>query len=142
MIKRLCFILLLLLSGASHGRDFEDSYAVYGAGAKTCSIYVRAMERGGPEQDYFIDWVIGYLSAFNVIMPDTYDILGETEFTTAQNWLEIHCQKFPRELVITAVARLTEVLYPTRYQSGLKEPLPASESTEKPEATLNDVKIQ
>ena len=150
MIKKMGFILLLLLvSTASHGRDFEGSYATFGAGAKPCSIYLRAIERGGPEEDFFIDWTIGYLSAFNLIMPDTYNILGETEFTTSQSWLEIRCQKFPRELFINAVAKMTEVLYPTRYQSGLKE----SPATENPPAGDNplpatpprqwkDIKIQ
>lgn len=101
------------------------------------------MERGGPEQDFFIDWVIGYLSAFNVIMPSTYDILGESEFTTSQRWLENHCEKFPRELFVNAVARLTEVLYPMRYQSGLKES-PADEAVvpDKSQSSLKDIKIQ
>ena len=151
MMKKTGFILLLLLvSGLSHGRDFEGSYATYGAGSKPCSIYLRAIERGGPEEGYFIDWTIGYLSAFNLIMPETYDILGETEFTTSQRWLENRCQKFPRELFINAVARLTEVLYPTRHQSGLKdsaatqapaEPIETPTST-KPLRNWNDIKLK
>ena len=145
MMKKTGFILLLwLVSTASHGRDFEGSYAAYGAGAKACSIYLRAIERGGPEEDYFIDWTIGYLSAFNVIMPETYDILGESEFTTSQLWLEEYCQKFPRVLFINAVARMTEVLYPTRYQSGLKESPPAPDAAQPaaPRRSLKDIKIQ
>ena len=150
MMKKTGFILLLLLaSSTSQGRDFEGSYATYGAGAKPCSIYLRAIERGGPEEDYFIDWTIGYLSAFNLIMPDTYDILGESEFTRTQLWLEQRCQKFPRELFINAVAKMTQVLYPTRYQSGLKES-PAAENSPaadnplpaKPPRQLKDIKIQ
>ena len=144
MKKTGLLLLLLMVSTLTHGRDFEGSYAAYGAGAKPCSIYLRSIERGGPEEDFFIDWTIGYLSAFNVIMPDTYDILGESEFTTSQLWLEEHCQKFPRELFINAVARMTEVLYPTRYQSGLKESAPPAENQQpaKPPRSLKDIKIQ
>jgi len=142
--------LLLLVSSASQGRDFEGSYAAFGAGAKPCSIYLRAIERGGPEENFFIDWTIGYLSAFNVIMPETYNILGETEFTTSQLWLEERCQKFPRELFINAVARMTEVLYPTRYQSGLKDSIateppaatPEEATSTKPLRNWNDIKFK
>lgn len=115
---------LLLLSAASSSpaRDFEDNYAVFGAGAQPCNVYLLAVQKGGNEQDFFVDWLIGYFSAFNLMIPETYNILGETDFPTAQRWLQDHCRKFPNELFINAVARLTEVLYPTRYQAGLKNP--------------------
>jgi hypothetical protein len=122
MLTRILLITgLLAASFSASARDFEDSYAVYGAGGDNCSTYLEAMEKGGKELDYFVDWVVGYFSAFNVIMPNTYDLLGETDFPTAQRWLERDCQRYPRQLFITAVIKLTETLYPMRYQSGLKQ---------------------
>lgn len=122
MLTRILLITsLLAVSCIAGARDFEDSYAVYGAGADSCSTYLESMEKGGKEQDYFVDWVVGYFSAFNVIMPNTYDLLGETDFPTAQRWLERDCRRYPRQLFITAVIKLSEVLYPMRYQSGLKQ---------------------
>jgi hypothetical protein len=122
MLTRILLITsLLAVSFTAGARDFEDSYAVYGAGADNCSTYLESMEKGGKEQDYFIDWVVGYFSAFNVIMPNTYDLLGETDFPTAQRWLERDCRRYPKQLFITAVIKLSEVLYPMRYQSGLKQ---------------------
>ena len=120
LTRTLLIISLLVASFIASARDFEDSYAVYGAGADDCSTYLASMEKGGQEQDYFTDWVVGYFSAFNVIMPATYDLLGETDFPTAQRWLERDCQRYPKQLFITAVIKLSEVLYPMRYQSGLK----------------------
>lgn len=119
-----CLILLCLMMTAqiSIARDFEDAYAVYGAGAENCELYLESMRKGGREQDYFIDFVIGYLTAFNVIMPQTYNLLGETDFPTSQRWLERDCQKYPKQPFITSVIKLTEVLYPMRYQAGLKQP--------------------
>lgn len=140
MIRKAIFLLLILSSHASnvHARDFEDGYAVYGAGAEPCSSYLTAMQKGGLELEFFIDWLIGYFSAFNVIMPNTYNILGETSFPAAQGWLERHCKRYPNELFVNATARLTEVLYPTRYQSELKE-APAKPPVEKPKSRLGDV---
>lgn len=123
MIRKLIIAAMLLsLSQVSYSRDFEGSYAVYGAGADNCGMYLSSMTRGGRQQDYFIDYLIGYLSAFNVIMPNTHNILGETDFDAAQLWLQRHCKKYPKEPFITSVIKLTEVLYPMRNQSGLKVP--------------------
>ncbi|MCW8936036.1 MAG: hypothetical protein OQK98_15080 [Gammaproteobacteria bacterium] len=123
-MKRLiigCFI-LIMFNQQVFARDFEGGYAVYGAGADSCKAYLDSMKAGGRQQDYFIDWTIGYLTAFNVIMPNTYNILGESEFAETQGWLQRHCNRYPKQLYINALIKLTEVLYPLRYQSGMKKP--------------------
>lgn len=122
MLTRILLIISLLAASSIAGaRDFEGSYAVYGAGGDSCSTYLESMKKGDREQDYFTDWVVGYFSAFNVIMPNTYDLLGETSFPDVQRWLERDCGRYPRQLFITAVIRLSEVLYPMRHQAGLKQ---------------------
>jgi len=144
MLRQLLVLAALLLATPLQARDFEDNYAVYGAGAQPCSNYLIAIDKGGSEEDFFVDWVIGYMSAFNLIMPETYNILGESDFPTAQRWLQDHCRKYPRELFINAVARLTEILYPTRLQAGLKNPPqgnPAQEDTGPKPAGTSNVKI-
>jgi len=104
-------------------RDFEGGYAVYGAGGESCKVYLKSMQ-SGQRQDYFIDYTIGYLTAFNVIMPNTYNILGESGFDETQGWLQRHCNRYKNQLFINALIKLTEVLYPLRYQSGMKKPAP------------------
>lgn len=142
MIRVLILSLLLGLGlNSAQARDFEDGYAVYAAGAQSCQRYLSAVNQGGAEHDYFLNWLIGYLSAFNVIMPNTYDILGDAEFSVSQNWLNEHCKKYPRELFVNATARLTEVLYPTRHQSGLKKPATV-QPAESPKRSLKDIKIR
>lgn len=142
MIRVMILSLLLGLNATTvQARDFEDGYAAYAAGAESCKRYLDAVNKGGVEHDYFINWLIGYLSAFNVIMPNTYDILGDTEFSVSQNWLNAHCKKYPRELFVNATARLTEVLYPTRKQSGLKKP-PAAPPATTPQRNFKDIKIR
>jgi len=123
-MKRLiisCFVLVMFNQHVL-ARDFEGGYAVYGAGGDSCKAYLDSMKTGGRQQDYFIDWTIGYLTAFNVIMPNTYNILGESDFTESQGWLQRHCNRYPKQLYINALIKLTEVLYPLRYQSGMKKP--------------------
>jgi hypothetical protein len=120
----LAVFLFALISAPLSARDFENAYAVYGAGAEPCKHYSLAVEKGGAAEDFFNDWVIGYLSAFNVIIPETHNILGEMGFPLAQRWLQRHCRRYPNELFVNATARLTEVLYPARFKSGLKDAAP------------------
>ncbi|MFW2374126.1 MAG: hypothetical protein ACN4GM_13460 [Gammaproteobacteria bacterium] len=142
-MKRLLLVTLFLLQQTFvQARDFEHGYAVYAAGSEPCAQYLVAEQQGGGEYDYYINWLIGYFSAFNVIMPNTYDILGENEFTMVQNWLKDHCRKFPKELFVNAAARVTEVLYPTRYQSSLKKTIPESrDKASRPEQAAPDRKF-
>jgi len=124
-MKIFVFIFLMgyLLSQPVMARDFEGAYAVYGAGGESCKAYLDSMKTGGRKQDYFIDWSIGYLTAFNVIMPNTYNILGESGFAESQGWLQRHCSRYPKQLYTNALIKLTQVLYPLRYQSGMKKPV-------------------
>ena len=119
-------LFIFLFSQGVNARDFESGYAVYGAGGDRCGAYLDSMKTGGRKQDYFIDYTIGYLTAFNVIMPNTYNILGETDFSVSQGWLQRHCKRYPKQMFINALIKLTEVLYPLRFQSGLKKPATAS----------------
>ena len=121
-------LMILLFTQPLQARDAEDNYAVYGAGSEPCQLYLEAMRRGGKELDYFVDWSVGYLSSFNVVMPDTYNVLGQTSFPEAQRWLQTHCRKYPNELFINAMIKLTGVLYPLRDQLKAK-----------PAATIKDV---
>jgi len=123
-IKLLIAGILLMLSSSIYARDFEEGYAVYGAGGESCKTYLKSMQTG-QKQDYFIDWTIGYLTAFNVIMPNTYNILGESTFADSQGWLQRHCNRYKNQLYINAVIKLTEVLYPLRYESGMKKAAPS-----------------
>jgi len=113
-------LFILLFASQAFARDFEGGYAVFGAGGESCKTYLTSMKTG-QRQEYFINWTIGYLTAFNVIMPNTYNILGESDFAEAQGWLQRHCNRYKNQLYINALIKLTEVLYPLRYESGLKK---------------------
>lgn len=137
------FVFFLCI-GQTSARDFEGAYAVYGAGAESCKNFNLAMKRSGAAQSYYDDWLIGYLSAFNVIMPETHNILGEMDFASAQGWLQRNCNRYPNELFVNAAARLTEVLYPMRYKSGLKDSAQAAKTPPplKTKKKLSDIKIR
>jgi hypothetical protein len=62
----------------------------------------------------YVVWTEAYLSAFNLIVPSTYNIAGESNFNQMMKWLGEHCKENPDELYVNAVAALTVALYPSR----------------------------
>ena len=109
-------ILSLILPGKLWAKDFDQQFATYGPGAESCRSYTTARDRGGAVERSYIDWTIGYLSAFNLIVDDTYDILGKTDFTTVLEWLDNRCRNVPDEHFVNTVAKLTEILYSDRHR--------------------------
>ena len=116
MRSRTTFVAIVLLAamhGAS-GKDVDGEFAVFSVGGKSCAEYLRARSGGGRAQHDFTTWVQGYLSAFNLIVPNTYDILGNRDFEKAVSWLDAHCSANRETPFVNATALLTINLFPER----------------------------
>ncbi len=109
----LCFALLAAATPVE-GKDLEGEHAVFGAGGEKCETFLVARRSGGTASVIFTEWVFAYFSAFNVIIPDTYNIGGEYGSKEIHNWLVNYCSGSPSTLFVVAVANLTERLYPQR----------------------------
>lgn len=108
------FILAALCCTAAQAKDIGGEYAVHGVGAEPCTQYstVRA-QNGNLTLEYEI-WLSGFFSAFNLIVSNTYSIMGERgmdEFLVA---LDDYCAQRPDELFITAISTVTMVVFPDR----------------------------
>ena len=113
LIHLIHLVLILLLAFPVHSKDIDGEYAVFGVGSKSCSGFIKARSTGQGMAQYVL-WTEAYLSAFNLIVPSTYNIAGESSFNQMMNWLSEHCKENPDELYVNAVAALTVALYPSR----------------------------
>ena len=70
-------ILLLAQGGVPSARaaDVAGRFALEGAGIADCSRFAQAYAEGSDETLLFAGWVHGYVSAFNQLQPDTFDIV-------------------------------------------------------------------
>ena len=113
-----CYSRLLLLfvlttvTAISYGKDMDGDFVVFGVGEHKCINYLT--NRKEPEFEYYREWLSGYLSAFNVIMANTYDIMGDRSYRQIINWLNQYCRKNQQEYFVNAMAELTSKLYPAR----------------------------
>ena len=65
---------------SSLAKDIDGEYAVYSVGADTCENYLKARQRGGVFHEPYLEWLKGYLSAFNSLVQNTYNIMGAHGF--------------------------------------------------------------
>jgi len=95
-------------------KDVDGRFAAFGPGARPCTAY--AAMRGGsdPLDRDWIAWLTGYLSAFNVIVPGTFNIVGDYSVEEVLAWLDQYCAAHPDERFANAAAALTVALYPER----------------------------
>lgn len=114
-IRHTVYLLLGLLSClTAHSKDINDEYAVFGLGGKSCQGFLVAHNLGGKQYDNYESWLLGFFSAYNETMPNTYNILGARRLDQIINWLISYCQDAPNEFFVTAAVTLINRLYPSR----------------------------
>ncbi len=99
-MKNLSSIMILLaltcvtmIPVSSQAADNNGNFAIWGKGNKSCHSY--NISRNTDEEQRFKDYIMGYLTAFNVQMPETYRISGNMNLDGILTWLDDYCQLKP-----------------------------------------------
>ncbi|MGC9456703.1 MAG: hypothetical protein ACP5DC_04180 [Halothiobacillaceae bacterium] len=108
------FLVALTASQLAQARTFQGEYVAYGIGTQPCADYSAARVQGGEAMARVAGFVEGYLSAFNVIVPNTYDILAQDPTSEVIRWLDEHCRAHPAKSLTDALATFTVIRYPDR----------------------------
>ena len=115
-MKKITLLLftLLLFSHPALAKDMDGEFAVFGPGGDSCQQFLTAQKLGGHSAYAYQEWALGYLSAFNLIVKNTYNIMGTRSMDEGLDWLQDHCRYQPSTLFVNAIAALTTRLYPER----------------------------
>ena len=99
-MKNLSSIIILLvltcvtmIPVSSQAVDSNGHYAIWGKGNKSCHSY--NISKNTDEEQRFKDYIMGYLTAFNVQMPETYRISGNMNLDEILVWLDDYCELKP-----------------------------------------------
>lgn len=107
---------MLLPSGwtGAAAADAKNMYKLRGLGAMTCSKYLedRRTDLAGTES--YADWLTGYLTAYNYLTPDTYDIAPQHNASELLTFLDLHCAKNKDQLIGVAASAFTKALHDKR----------------------------
>lgn len=117
-MKRILFaIVLSALPAVSMAADADGSYG--SLRPESCREFrrVQGSEERTPAQMNVRGWIAGYITAFNRQTPETYDILGVTEFDAALRFIDGYCKAHPLDNLTAAMEALTEDLYAKRHRT-------------------------
>jgi hypothetical protein len=131
-MKRLTLLVLtaLLIPIGSLAADVNKMYRnISPTGYDSCSEFIAASDEC--HQGYcvrfaiFRAWLQGYMTSYNIMTPDTFDIAGgkarEASDKSLEGWLENYCKQNPSKGFTEAVEELTIDLYPTRLKTQPKD---------------------
>lgn len=86
----------------------KEMVTILGTGTASCGRFIQQRN----EYVFFTVWVEGYITAVNIITPDTGNILGNTDIYGAMSWIENYCKNNPLKDFSLAVYYLVKELYP------------------------------
>jgi len=94
-MKHLCSILFLLALTPMQlqADDSNGNFAIWGMGNKSCHNY--NISRNTDEEQRYKDYIMGFFTAFNIQMPDTYRIAGHMTLEEILVWLDDYCELKP-----------------------------------------------
>jgi len=100
-------VLLALLAGTAPAgaADSAGNYAIWGAGARSCHQFRRAGDDAASLAP-FRDFLMGYLTAYNTLAPQTYNALGKQSLEDALGWIGEYCATHQIDSFERAVTQL------------------------------------
>jgi hypothetical protein len=119
MIRPLAALLLCLLLAAPAGAaDQEGRFALKGGGATSCANFVEARRAGGTDMRLFEGFVDGYVTAANLLTPDTFDLVPWQTTALMLEMLGAYCTRTPQAQFAAAVTRLVSALATERLRQS------------------------
>ena len=85
----ICLLISALMLPAQ-AMDKSGNYAIWGKGQKSCFRYLNEHSRDGDET--YRDYVMGYITAYNAISPDTYSVSKSMSLDEIMAWLDDYCE--------------------------------------------------
>ena len=109
---------LLGFSSAAQAADAHHNFAVRGIGAEQCSSFLQPAGKAEIYKNLSIEnWVLGYITASNRMMPDTYDVMALQQPQIIPNLVVAMCKANPKASVEEVVNALIQRLEPIKIDS-------------------------
>ena len=123
---RLIIVALLTsayLAGVVQAADQAGNYAIWGKGRKSCFHYLQdrktaqEQDRKAAQDDPYKHHIMGYLTAYNAIAPETYSITGNMKLDEVMVWMDDYCESQQMQSVDHALLEFIDDKYKTRQRA-------------------------
>ncbi len=113
-MRIVCCALSAALWLPAQGMDKSGNYAIWGAGQKSCYRYLK--ERTTDGKDPYRTYIMGYLTAYNAMVPDTYSISGNLSLDEIMVWIDDYCEANPMSGLEQSLLEFVDSHHEHRYQ--------------------------
>ena len=110
-------MLVLIASSGAMAADKDGNYVVWGAGRASCNSYLKQHDDDAA-MGQFKGFLMGYLTAYNAVMPDTFRISGQRDLNALLEWLDEYCEEHQVEGFERAVQQLIKALEPDKLRNA------------------------
>jgi len=126
-------IVVMVIAAASsklYAIDSNNRYFAYGVGQRSCEDYIKFREkrletleqheRYSKDELYEIvdkiieHWIAGFVTAHNLYVTDTYDVMGKTTLEVFKAKVETVCRANNKQRFAQAVIAVVQELHPQR----------------------------
>ncbi len=82
--------LLLIVPTTAFTADNSGNHAIWGVGNKACISYTKARE--ADDYNAFKNYLMGFLTAYNILTPETYRLSGSMNLNEILTWFDDYCE--------------------------------------------------
>jgi len=128
------FLFMAVARSQLYAIDSNNRYFAYGVGQRSCDDYVKFRERKlemlenherytKDELYEIVDkviehWIAGFVTAHNLYVSDTYDVVGNLKMDDVKLRLEKSCRANGKQYFAEAVITLVQELHPQRVKAA------------------------
>jgi hypothetical protein len=100
--------------------DANERFSVRGLGTTTCSKYLEQRNLNVEESDQYAHWFTGFLTAYNWLQADTYDIAPSDRYNQRGllRYMDLYCGKNPKKRIVDAAMSFARSVYDKRVKTG------------------------
>lgn len=103
-----------LTAGTAMAADEEGRYRPKGFGLASCEQFVGLVEEQSTSLRQFVGWVEGYMTAYNQMAEDTFDVAAWEKPNILARYLYNYCRQNPSGYLGQGMNAVIEVLKPGR----------------------------
>jgi len=96
----------------------DQKYVIKGAGNGTCERFVSEREAQSQAYTLFGGWLAGYITAYNQLTDETFDIAPWQNLDLLAAFLDNFCRQNPDVAFVSAVGAMISALQPTRLRTA------------------------
>lgn len=89
-LVHIILVTYLIIPSIALGADSKGNHAIWGVGNKSCFSYSNARKDG--DVSAYKHYIMGYLTAYNAFVEDTYRISGKMNLNEILVWFDDYCE--------------------------------------------------